>query len=130
LNQIDTGSEGQQFDSNAPIAVMDVLLNMSGIGPFGTYSFSKTARYTDTSSLPLGFEKAAIFASRIGELKHGVNERNEDFAVASAAALTNPLFCFLRGQFVGLCGLPRDYPGWSWFEEWVELEQCVRGNSG
>ena len=32
---------------------------MSDIGPFGTYSFSVTDGYTDTSSLPLGLEKAA-----------------------------------------------------------------------
>ena len=32
---------------------------MSGIGPFGTCSFSVTDGYTYTSSLPLGFEKAA-----------------------------------------------------------------------
>ncbi len=36
-----------------------VQWNRAGIGPFGTYSISVTAGYTDTSSLPLGFEQAA-----------------------------------------------------------------------
>ena len=36
---------------------------MSGIGPFGTYSISLIAGYTDTSSLPLGLEQAAIFCN-------------------------------------------------------------------
>ena len=47
---------------------------MSGIGPFGTYSFSITAGYTDTSSLPLGFEQAANSCNPNRRIDHGVIE--------------------------------------------------------
>lgn len=42
--------------------------------PFGTCSFSDTAAYTDTSSLPLGFEQAAILCIPNRRTKHGVVE--------------------------------------------------------
>jgi hypothetical protein len=53
----------------------NVLSNTFGTGPFGTCSSFNTFGYTDTSSLPLGHEQAAIFCIPIGERKNGVNER-------------------------------------------------------
>jgi hypothetical protein len=53
---------------------MTALSNMSDIGPFGTYSFSVTAGYTDTSSLPLGFEQAANSCNPNRRIDHGVVE--------------------------------------------------------
>ena len=49
-----------------------VQWNRAGIGPFGTYSISVTAGYTDTSSLPLGFEQAANLLQPDRRFKHGV----------------------------------------------------------
>ena len=61
-----------------------VRSNSFGIGPFGTCSSSDIPRYTDTSSLPLGFEKAAIFASRIGESKMVSSKGRKTLVVANA----------------------------------------------
>jgi hypothetical protein len=55
-----------------PIAVSAALT--SGTGPSGTCSLSATLSYTDTSSLPLVFEKAAILCIRIGESNNGVRK--------------------------------------------------------
>ena len=50
---------GLELANNHTNLRIECTWNMSGIGPFGTCSFSITDGYTDTSSLPLGLEKAA-----------------------------------------------------------------------
>ena len=54
--------------------MVSALSNRWGIGPFGTCSLSAALSYTDTSSLPLGFEQAAIFCIPNRRIEHGVSK--------------------------------------------------------
>lgn len=66
--------QGKNLPIITPTYASIALSNMSDIGPFGTYSFFRTSGYTDTSSLPLGFEQAANSCNPNRRIENGVIE--------------------------------------------------------
>ena len=98
---------------------------MSGTSPFGTYSFSVTDGYTDTSGLPLGYEKAATLCIPNRRIEHGVIERKNDFASENQMALergiNNPT-ALVPIEFYGFCRMPCCDPHRIRHQHWLRLE--------